>query len=429
MGVVRLKKNIMRTGTFQNQNGMFTITAEQLDKWAATFAQMLADGVVCPIVKDHDETVDKAVGKVVSMERDGEYLTAVLEFPNQQLANLTLTNDVSVKAQSEYPTGVKTYRDAIRHVSLTPLPLIPGLGEYDLVCSVNDCIDNKTQTKGTDMKKILERIAQRLDVEIPDEALEEEKAALEWLDKVLDNGKDEEASNTDSEDSDEDSEEDDSDETDDDKPGDSEEGSGNKKKKGRNVKACGKACEKKKAKNVKASGKSNDDTEDEDDSDNEDSDDDDSDEEEDEEDDSDEDDVEASAAKKSPKKKKEPKIDPFEGIKTEKDLEERSKNIVASINATRQTQLQSYLGRPGISAQKIEAWVGKFAQSTDLNICCSLQSEFDTLIEGLGCAALSPSVLEPNPKYNGNQSPTDEIPDGPQFSKWKEKMARRKGVK
>lgn len=286
------------------------------------------------------------------------------------------------------------------------------------------------------MKKILERIAQRLDVEIPDEALEEEKAALEWLDKVLDNGKDEEASNTDSEDSDDDSEEDDSDETetDDDNPDDNEEGSGNKKKKGRNVKACGKACEKKKAKNVKASEKSNDDTEDEDDlgnddSDDEDSDDEDSDEEEDEEDDSDEDDVEASAAKKSPKKKKEPKIDPFEGIKTEKDLEERSKNIVASINATRQTQLQSYLGRPGISAQKIEAWVGKFAQSTDLNICCSLQSEFDTLIEGLGCAALSPSVLEPNPKYNGNQSPTDEIPDGPQFSKWKEKMARRKGVK
>ena len=139
-------KCIARCGMFKNDDGTFVITKDQLLRWVETFFRMLRDGVNCPLVKDHKEEVDSAVGRVIGMRVDGEDLIATIDVPRDDDAQLLVNNDVSIKAQSLYKTGVADYEDAIRHVSLTPMPLLTKLGgfryvdapqrqQYEIVCS------------------------------------------------------------------------------------------------------------------------------------------------------------------------------------------------------------------------------------------------------------------------------------------------------
>lgn len=186
---VRLRKAIMRVGEFHTPDGAhFSITRTRLDHWVRTFSKMSQNGDVCRIVKDHQEDVGSSIGKIVSMERRGEYLYATLEFPTREMADLTLTNDVSIYSQPQYTTGCGVYRDAIKHVSLTPFPLIPHLGGYKrlgenapLVCSINHIVKKEGKFMDESLSKVLDMIAQFLGMEPPEEARSTNEAAISWL--------------------------------------------------------------------------------------------------------------------------------------------------------------------------------------------------------------------------------------------------------
>ena len=185
---VRLRKAIMRVGEFQTPDGArFAITRTRLDHWVRTFCKMLANGDVCRIVKDHQEDVGSSIGRVTAMERRGDYLYATLEFPTREMADLTLANDVSIFSQPNYSTGCGTYRDAIKHVSLTPFPLITQLGGYKrlganapLVCSINNIVKG-SKAMDESLSKVLDMIAQFLGMEPPEEARSTNEAAISWL--------------------------------------------------------------------------------------------------------------------------------------------------------------------------------------------------------------------------------------------------------
>lgn len=199
MTPVRLRKAIMRTGEFQTPDGArFTIDKTRLDHWVRTFCRMHQNGDVCRIVKDHDEATTSSVGKVVSMERRGDFLYATLEFPTRQLADLSLTNDVSILSEPLYRTGSGTYKDAIKHVSLTPFPLISKLGSFKslpesapvgrLTCSINNYV--KQQTKGQttmdeSLNQVVELIANFIGLEVPEVARQSNDAAIAWISAIL----------------------------------------------------------------------------------------------------------------------------------------------------------------------------------------------------------------------------------------------------
>lgn len=196
---IRLRKAIMRTGEFQTPDGaQFTIDKTRLDHWVRTFCRMHQNGDVCRIVKDHDEATTSSVGKVVSMERRGDFLYATLEFPTRQLADLSLTNDVSILSEPLYRTGSGTYKDAIKHVSLTPFPLISKLGSFKnvsdnapvgrLTCSINNFV--KQQTKGQttmdeSLNQVIELIANFIGMEVPEVARQSNDAAIAWISAIL----------------------------------------------------------------------------------------------------------------------------------------------------------------------------------------------------------------------------------------------------
>ena len=189
----------MRTGEFQTPDGArFTIDKTRLDHWVRTFCRMHQNGDVCRIVKDHDEATTSSVGKVVSMERRGDFLYATLEFPTRQLADLSLTNDVSILSEPLYRTGSGTYKDAIKHVSLTPFPLISKLGSFKslpesapvgrLTCSINNFV--KQQTKGQttmdeSLNQVVELIANFIGLEVPEVARQSNDAAIAWISAIL----------------------------------------------------------------------------------------------------------------------------------------------------------------------------------------------------------------------------------------------------
>lgn len=468
---VTLKKNVSRTGKFRDARGWFVITRDQIDKWVATFQEMLADKVVCPIVLDHKEEADKTVGKVTNLYRDGDYMVAMMEFPDQEKADLTTTNDVSIRASGVYHTGQKTYHDAIRHIALCPLPLVTGLGDYELCCSLKDMSnDEPTTNTETDMEKLLRFIANILGVELPADALTDPDKAIEWVkanfpvktdvkastpdnndvepkpanevkacnDKAADvkacNNKDKTCCNDKDPDikacndkdkvcSEDDSELKACNDKDNDKQmseeeikcaveaikkiNDVEASEEPEPEPEKDVKACNdtddkslsekeiecgiKALKKllKRQNLAKNQESDNDDPE----------------------------------AAKAEDEKSDPvdRVASIEKIKDDNDLADKSKDIACSINAARERELRSYLGTRGVTAERVGKWIDRFARSESLDVCCSLQDEYSSLIEGLGCRPKD-TVLSPNPVVE--DKPRDA--EGPQMKKWMERMAKRK---
>ena len=191
---VYLRKRIMRSGSFYNADGeIVSVPRERLIHWAETFRAMQTHGVPCPLCKDHDDCVDSTIGRIISMEVEGDYLTATLELP-PEYEHLTQLNDVSISTKNEYITGTSIFHDAIKHVSLTPIPRITRLGGYEkvnqvlpeLVCSLADQVP---KTKGKKMNeslaKLLDLLAAQWGLEVPEEAKTDDNSAFMWAAGVI----------------------------------------------------------------------------------------------------------------------------------------------------------------------------------------------------------------------------------------------------
>ena len=390
------------------------------------------------------------------MRVDGEDLIATIDVPRDEDAQLLVNNDVSIKAQSLYKTGVADYEDAIRHVSLTPMPLLTKLGgfryvdapqrqQYEIVCSISKIeetpkdettsnIDKQDSRKKVMqmLEKVLQILADALGVGMPsEEVLKDEQLLTEWLQDALVK-KDPKEEKSVAEENAENIEASDADPKENEKP------------KGKPCKGKKKKPEQKKTapEDLEAETPEKEDAPEDLEAENP--------EEEDAEEEPQEEESEpetkdvpaeqeqAPEGEEQPaqpdpeqlKKEKEEKeaeakkksketVRKTEKIKGEKELEEQAKNIVASINTSRRNQLKSFIGKSGITAERINNYIDKYAKNTSLDITCSLQSEYDALIDGLSVSAVTTTRC-PAPQ---------ESEDGPAMRAWKEKMEKRRPQK
>ena len=139
--VYRFKKDIIRVGEFVD-NGFgvpLSVTPAHLSHWAKTFAEMKANGVKVPIPKHHKDwsLSENNRGWVHDMFVEGDRLVMNCELFGTDVEALAACNDVSVGAPDlewEDCDG-NTYLIPIRHVALTPTPLVTGLGEFTRIAA------------------------------------------------------------------------------------------------------------------------------------------------------------------------------------------------------------------------------------------------------------------------------------------------------
>lgn len=133
--VYKFKKDIIRVGEFAD-NGYgspVTVTALHLSHWAKTFAEMKANGVKVPIPINHKdwERSENNRGWVHGMFVEGDRLVMTCELFGDDVEALAAANDVSVFAPKEWTDcDSNHYVIPIRHVALTPVPMVTGLSEF-----------------------------------------------------------------------------------------------------------------------------------------------------------------------------------------------------------------------------------------------------------------------------------------------------------
>lgn len=125
------QKDVIRVGTFHADGKKFTVTPETLDHWERTFASMSKAGVKVPIPSEHTFDPEKNLGWVKSLKRDGDRLVMQAEIIGHQAIEMAERNDVSIYATKDFTDGSgNTYTWPIRHVAMTPTPVVPGLNGF-----------------------------------------------------------------------------------------------------------------------------------------------------------------------------------------------------------------------------------------------------------------------------------------------------------
>lgn len=129
--VATFRKDIAKVGMWKNpeQGWQINVTVERMDRWLAAFKRMQEDGIDTEATKDHSFEIDKLMGYVVEMERDGDTLYAIHEIigeDNIKLAEMTKT--VSPWIDLDFVGGPKgrSYGEAIIHSSLSQQPVMSG---------------------------------------------------------------------------------------------------------------------------------------------------------------------------------------------------------------------------------------------------------------------------------------------------------------
>lgn len=124
-------KDVIRTGDWVDASGIkFTVTPDRIDNWVAQFSAMQAEGIKVPIPDGHTFDAAKNLGWVVGMFRDGDTLKASMQFVGNDAILAASRNDVSAYIKEVKRGTGKTFTDAIEHICLTPVPMIPGLGPF-----------------------------------------------------------------------------------------------------------------------------------------------------------------------------------------------------------------------------------------------------------------------------------------------------------
>ncbi|MEW6250101.1 MAG: hypothetical protein AB1716_05610 [Planctomycetota bacterium] len=132
----RFRKDIIRVGRFVKSGpGGFElqVTPAHLAHWADTFASMKANGVRVSVPPNHESAGDaeKNRGWIESMTVEGDALVGVFQIIGEDGLREVARNDCSIFAPAQWTDGEgRTYEWPIRHVALTPDPVITGLGEF-----------------------------------------------------------------------------------------------------------------------------------------------------------------------------------------------------------------------------------------------------------------------------------------------------------
>lgn len=129
-------KDAIVAGRYTHPAGRFTldITRERLSGFARTFGRMKSNGVGVPILMDHAQSAASTLGWIVDVKVDGERFMELHQFLGETARDIGLRNKVSLGIDPDFVDGKGTrYGEAIVHSAVTPLPVVPGQGEFEAV--------------------------------------------------------------------------------------------------------------------------------------------------------------------------------------------------------------------------------------------------------------------------------------------------------
>lgn len=162
----RFRKELIRVGRYVKstdaklKNG-FSITPEMLLHWVTTFDAMKKDGIEVPVPKDHSMKSEDSLGNVEEMFIEGGSLFGILEMIGEDAILAAHRNNVSIFSPTDWTDGNgKKWEHPIRHVGVTPYPVIPGLQKFEAIAA--SFVDEK-ETK-MDLKKIKQALGIDKDV-------------------------------------------------------------------------------------------------------------------------------------------------------------------------------------------------------------------------------------------------------------------------
>ena len=155
-GPRRFLKDVASFGSYSHpvHNWKLDIDGKRMDKWCAAFDAMQKDGVKVPVYADHKPGAANCLGYCTAMFRgspdilkkhpefcnmpldkaptDPNRLYAIHEFPDEQsAATANRVGQVSVLIDRNLRNGSgKNYGEAVRHVAVTPEPIVAGQGGF-----------------------------------------------------------------------------------------------------------------------------------------------------------------------------------------------------------------------------------------------------------------------------------------------------------
>jgi hypothetical protein len=140
-------KEVIHTGNYKHPTKAFllNVDAGRLQKWLGTGQSMLAAGVPIPINCDHSDRARDVVGYVKDLRIDGDRLMALCQFIGPDAALLAARNQVSAGIDPNFIDGQsRQWGEAIVHLALTPVPVVPDQGAFMPASLASDSADVPT---------------------------------------------------------------------------------------------------------------------------------------------------------------------------------------------------------------------------------------------------------------------------------------------
>lgn len=131
-------KDLIKCGrwTIPDTGQNLDVDTARIDGWVDTFNRLTAAGYSVPVPDGHTFTADKNRGFVLAMFRDGDTLRAKMKLIGEDGIAAAARNFVSIYAPAKFKySDGKTYHDAITHVALTPVPVIPGQEGFSAIAA------------------------------------------------------------------------------------------------------------------------------------------------------------------------------------------------------------------------------------------------------------------------------------------------------
>ncbi len=140
--VLKFRKPLINEGSFVHPGTKrpFSFDRQRMSELLLNFKQMQSRGVKVPLTRVHDFDGDSAnvLGYMndLSIDDDG-WLSGEFEIRGADSIKLAQTVDqVSVGLEKDFKDGLDNrYSEVIQHVAITPVPVIPGQGGFQIAAS------------------------------------------------------------------------------------------------------------------------------------------------------------------------------------------------------------------------------------------------------------------------------------------------------
>jgi hypothetical protein len=132
--VVYKWKDLIEPGEYENRGKGFHLSApmDRLLGWASTGRKMVAAGVDIPINVDHSNKAEDVRGYVKDFRVDGGRLLGLCQLIGADAVKEASRNRVSIGVpKGDFIDGTgRNWGDAIVHVALTPVPVVPNQNDF-----------------------------------------------------------------------------------------------------------------------------------------------------------------------------------------------------------------------------------------------------------------------------------------------------------